>query len=180
MDIWLSVFSVSEFFGNDVPMELLDRYRFEIAYQGEVISTSGNSTEPLETDWQLESKIQILDKNWSIRTVPTAEFVKSQRTQLPNVALISGFLISVLAAITAYMTLLSRLKTAHLQASNDRIREEEARSSTVMKTVLDGVLTINSRGEIETINPARLAPVWLHGGGGSWQERESSDALTLP
>lgn len=150
------VFSVPEFFGSDVPSELLNRYRFEIAYQGEVFASSGNTTEPLETDWLLESKIQVLDKDWSILTIPTVEFLKSRRTQLPDVALIAGFLISVLAAITAYMTLLSRLKTAHLEASNLRIREEATRSSTVMNTVLDGVLTINSSGLIETINPAGL------------------------
>ncbi|MGJ8569275.1 MAG: CHASE domain-containing protein [Hoeflea sp.] len=150
------VFSVPEFFGSNIPPEMLDRYRFEIAYQGQVFATSGNTTQPLETDWLLESKIQVLDKSWSILTIPTTEFLQSQRTQLPDVALIAGYLISILAAITAYMTLLSRSKTAHLKASNVRIREEGTRNSTIMNTVLDCVITITSHGRIETINPAGL------------------------
>jgi len=150
------VFSVQEFFGAEIPAELLRRYRFEITYDGNTYATFGNQTQPLETDWLLQGKIQILDKGWSINTIPTAQFVMSQRSQLPNVALLAGLLISVLAAVTAHMAGLSRLKTARLEASNDRIKEEATRNSTVMNTVLDGVVTINSQGRIETINPAGL------------------------
>ena len=150
------VFSVDEFFDIDIPRELLDRYRFEIAYEGEVYATSGNESQLLETDWSLESKIQVLDKSWSLRSIPTAEFLNSQRSQLPSVALLAGFLISVLAAIAAYTTGLSRLKTARLEASNVRIKEEATRNSTVMNTVLDGVVTISSEGIVESVNPAGL------------------------
>ncbi|WP_340159432.1 CHASE domain-containing protein [uncultured Hoeflea sp.] len=150
------VFSVEEFFNIDIPRELLDRYRFEIAYEGEIYARAGNQSLPLATDWLLESKIQVLDRAWSLTSIPTAEFLNSQRSQLPSVALLAGFLISVLAAIAAYTTGLSRLKTARLEASNVRIKEEATRNSTVMNTVLDGVVTINSQGLIETINPAGL------------------------
>ncbi|SOE17128.1 PAS domain S-box-containing protein [Hoeflea halophila] len=150
------VFSVQEFFGAEIPTELLQHYRFEITYNGQIYATFGNRSQPPEADWLLQSNVRILDKSWSINTIPTAQFVTSQRSQLPNVALLAGLLISVLAAVTAHMTGLSRLKTARLEASNDRIREEATRNSAIMNTVLDGVLTTNSQGLVETINPAGL------------------------
>jgi len=151
-----AVFSIRDFFGSNILPETLDRYRFVIAYEGQAQLEIGNLTQPVAMNWLQESQIQILDKRWTIQTIPTEEFLESQRTLLPDVALIAGFLISILTAITAHMTLLSRLKTAHLEKSNERIKHEAIRNSTVMNTVLDGVLTINASGTIETINPAGL------------------------
>lgn len=150
------VFSVGEFFGSDITSETLDRYRFRLVYDGKTHFEFGNMVQPVAKGWTLERPIQILDKRWSLLTIPTEEFLKSQRTRLPDTALIAGFLISILTAITAHMTLLSRMKTAHLQKSHERIKQEAIRNSTVMNTVLDGVLTISAEGMIETINPAGL------------------------
>lgn len=151
-----SVFSIREFFGSDILPQTLDRYRFVITYSGRPQAEFGNRTQPIAMNWLQESPIQILDKKWSIQTIPTEEFLTSQRTLLPDVALIAGFLISILAAITAHMTLLSRLKTADLEKSSELIKQEATRNSTIMNTVLDGVVTISSAGLIETINPAGL------------------------
>jgi len=150
------VFSTGEFFSSDILPDTLDHYRFRISYDGETQVEFGNTTQPIEEGWLLERPIQILDKKWSIKTIPTTDFLDSQRTRLPDTALIAGFLISILAALTAHMTLQARLKTADLERSTDRIKQEATRSSTVMNTVLDGVLTINSTGTIESINPAGL------------------------
>jgi len=151
-----AVFSVGEFFSNEVLPETLDRYQFLIAYDGDAQREFGNLTQSVAMPWALESRIQIPDKLWSIQIIPTTQFLKSQQTLLPDVALIAGLLISILTAITAHMTLLSRLKTADLQESNERIKQESTRNSTVMNTVLDGVLTIGAEGTIESINPAGL------------------------
>ncbi|AKI02022.1 PAS domain S-box [Hoeflea sp. IMCC20628] len=151
-----AIFSVSEFFSNEILPETLDRYQFLITYDGDVQREFGNLNQSIARPWALESTIQIPDKLWSIQIIPTTQFLKSQQSLLPDAALIAGLLISILTAMTAHMTLLSRLKTADLQESNERIKQESTRNSTVMNTVLDGVLTIGSEGTIESINPAGL------------------------
>lgn len=151
-----AVFSVHEFFGSDIPQETLQRYRFLISYDGQTQVEFGNRFDTLATSWLLEGPIQILDRKWTIQAIPTITFLKSQRSSLPDTVLVACFLISVLAALTTHMTLLSRIKTADLQKSNQRIKHEATRNSTVMNTVLDGVLTINADGIIESINPAGL------------------------
>ncbi|MEM5492643.1 CHASE domain-containing protein [Hoeflea sp. AS16] len=151
-----SVFSVAEFFDGNVSHEVLERYQFRITHNGQTQFMFGNQTQATEDGWTFEMAVQILNKKWILETTPTSEFVRSQRTQLPSVVLIAGFLIAILSAMTAHMTLLSRLKTAYLEKSNALIKEEATRNSTVMNTVSDGVLTINSEGLIETINPAGL------------------------
>ena len=151
-----SVFSTGEFFGETVSPEALERYQFRIIYDGQTPSRFGNLTEDLAENWALQRPVQILDKTWIVETVPTQKFLSSQRTLLPNVALIAGFLISLLTAITAHMTLVSRLKTSYLQKSNQRIKQEATRNSTVMNTVADSVITVNDAGMIETMNPAGL------------------------
>ncbi|MCY0093646.1 CHASE domain-containing protein [Hoeflea ulvae] len=151
-----AVFSVSRFFSNEILPETLDRYKFLITYDGDPQLEFGNLTQPVATPWALESTIQVPDKRWSIRIVPTKGFLNTQQTLLPDSALIAGMLIALLTAITAHMTLLSRLKTADLEASNERIKQEATRNSTVMNTVLDGVLTVSSEATIESINPAAL------------------------
>ncbi|WP_339762791.1 CHASE domain-containing protein [uncultured Hoeflea sp.] len=151
-----SVFSVGDFFGQTVSPEAMDRYQFRVTFDGQVLNSFGNMTSELAENWKLEKTVQILDKKWNVQIIPTAKFLASQRTSLPNVALIAGFLISFLSAITAHMTLLSRLKTSYLEKSNQRIKQEATRNSTVMNTVSDCVVTINATGQIETINPAGL------------------------
>ena len=151
-----SVFSASEFFSSEILPETLDRYQFLITYDGDAQLQFGNLTQSVALPWSLESTIQIPDKLWSIQIIPTTGFLKSQQTLLPDVALIAGLLISILTAITAHMTLLSRLKTADLEQSSERIKQESTRNLTVMNTVLDGVLTIGPEGMIESINPAGL------------------------
>jgi len=151
-----SVFSVGDFFGQMVSPEAMDRYQFRVVYKGQVLNSFGNMTSELAENWKLERTVQILDKKWNVEIIPTTKFLASQNTSLPNVALIAGFLISILSAITAHMTLLSRLKTAYLEKSNQRISQEATRNSTVMNTVSDCVVTINADGLIETMNPAGL------------------------
>ncbi|MEM5473836.1 CHASE domain-containing protein [Hoeflea sp. AS60] len=152
-----SVFSVGEFFGDTISPEAVDRYQFRVVFDGQVLNRFGNMTSELAEDWKLKKTVQILDKKWNVEIIPTAKFLASQNTSLPNVALIAGFLISILSAVTAHMTLLSRLKTSYLQKSNQRISQEATRNSTVMNTVSDCVITINAAGLIETINPAGLS-----------------------
>lgn len=151
-----SVFSVDEFFGQTVSSEAIDRYQFRIVFEGQAVNRFGNTTSELAENWKLERTVQILDKKWNIEIIPTTKFLASQRTSLPMVALIAGFLISILSAITAHMTLLAKLKTSYLEKSNQRITQQATRNSTVMNTVSDCVITINSAGLIETINPAGL------------------------
>lgn len=150
------VFSIQEFFEDNIPREALDRYEFQIISDGEPRLRFGSVAPSTEPGWKFERPVQILDRTWNVVTVPTAEFLRSYRTQLPAVALIAGFLIAILSALTAHMTLLSRLKTADLEETNDLIKQEAIRISTVMNTVSDSVLTINAEGVIETVNPAGL------------------------
>lgn len=151
-----AVFSVREFFSSDILPETLERYRFVISHDDEAQVEFGNSVEPMAANWMLEAGIQILDRKWTVRAIPTEPFLQSQRSSLPDTVLVAGFLISLLAALTAYMTLLSRLKSTDLERSNRLIKRESTRNSTVMNTVLDGVLTFNADGIIESINPAGL------------------------
>ena len=61
-----------------------------------------------------------------------------------------------------------------------RRKEAEERMRSVVNHVLDGIITIDSRGTVTTFNPAARAHIRLCGLGGHRPKRQDADARTLP
>ena len=152
----VSLFSVEGFFGGAISADASAHYQFEVNFETTSVYTFGSVDDEAALDWTIKTPIRLYDKNWNISISPTKAFLASQRTPLPDLVLIAGLVIAMLSAIVAHASVNSRLKTRYLEKSNRRIKRESTHNSTVMNTVLDGLLTVSATGTIETINSAGL------------------------
>jgi PAS domain S-box-containing protein len=151
------MFSLPELFGSFISEETQDDYAFSLSYDGKAYITSAALPAIQATAWAVEKNLRIYDQQWVLRLTPTPHLIARHQTSLPIIVLVSGLLLAALAALAVFALRyipLSLLGWSYLRTSNQKIKEEAIRIATVLNTVLDGVITINDRGTIESINPA--------------------------
>ena len=121
------LFSVEELFGAGVVAEMAGNYTFSVSYEGQVYFTNSALSESAGAAWANDRSFRILGKQWTLRIVPTLQFVESQQTSLPLAVLIAGLLIAALSALSVRYIMVSRLKAAHLEASSRALQDSEER-----------------------------------------------------
>lgn len=103
----------------------------------------------------VNSGIIVADQKWTLLFKPAPELVEEHYTLLPEIAMLSGVLITVLVAI--YFMALHRRQDEIGRVVKQRTEElgasrEEFRA--VLNTVVDGIISISRDGVIQSINPA--------------------------
>jgi PAS domain S-box-containing protein len=121
------IFSIEEFFGTGIVAEIADSHTFTVSYDGKIYFTNNAPSESAGKLWASEKSFQILDKRWTLRIVPTRQFVESQQTSLPLAVLLAGLLIAALSALSVRYIMVSRLKAAYLETSSRALRDSEER-----------------------------------------------------
>ncbi len=119
-------------------------YRHKPRTGGEAVSVYANYT-----------TLAVADRTWSIVSMPTDRYLETRRTWQPYGYLVLGF--SLTFFLTVYLhreatrkrriDRLVRVRTSELAAS-------EARIKAIVENVVDGIITIDEAGKIESINPA--------------------------
>jgi PAS domain S-box-containing protein len=101
--------------------------------------------------------ITVADQEWDVVARPVRQpgFIVSWLSQ---VALMAFLLFTAVIAAFVHSATRRRENIESLVAERTReLTQSEARTQAVVNTVLDGIITINSRGIIETFNPAAEA-----------------------
>lgn len=101
-------------------------------------SQTGN---PINSDLQYQKTFQVAGKNWTLVAHPTEEYVASYQTLRPY---------SILVMILLFTILL----TAYLRQRMSELRESKEHTLAIVRTVVNGIITINKHGSIEFFNPA--------------------------
>lgn len=110
----------------------------------------------------LEHRIEVGGRTWAMVARPTeTDFGKGESllawTASIATLLIAGILASYLASTMARARTVERLvdqRTAELRSANQRVRDNEERIRVVVDTIVDGIITIDEHGTVESINPA--------------------------
>ena len=118
------IFDINQFFENVVSKEASGKYAVYLQYQGNEFfhsRSAGNITEgDLNNAMSAWSEIQVYDKAWQIKVVPTKQFVEGQKSSLPIIILITGLIISGLLSLIVRFILISKIKAKYLKASEER------------------------------------------------------------
>ena len=106
--------------------------------------------------------LKVGGRNWTLVARPAGPgFAKGAYWQSLVALLACLAFTGVLAAYLAFLVNRTRTvetlvhqRTRELRSTNEALRSSEERVSTVLDTVIDGIITINDRGIIESVNPA--------------------------
>ncbi len=133
------VFSIDHLMQNILLDEIAHDYGLFIQTEGEEFYRNRKDETPLMEGWTVYNPLQIYDKQWMLRVVPTQEFIAQKRTYLPYILLIAGLLIGVLLAMTLRYILVARAKSQHLATSEATFRSAMEAASIGMALVgIDG------------------------------------------
>lgn len=99
--------------------------------------------------------INIKQQQWTIEWKSSVEFENSIKSYESNLVLISGLMLSLL--VSSLLLMLSSLykranKLANKMTSDFSLALDKQRA--ILNTVVDGIITINSKGIIESFNPS--------------------------
>ena len=133
------LFAVDEFFRNLVSKEIAGNYAVYLSYDNQDFFHSDVASQTLEESFENSSTVHVHNLAWTIRVVPTKNFVRNQKTFLPVIILISGLLIAILLSLTVRYILISRLRSYHVKVSEETFRMAMMHASIGMALVgLDG------------------------------------------
>jgi PAS domain S-box-containing protein len=116
-----------------------------------------------EAPFSYMEPINLLSRNWIIHFVPTPNYIKHNLNIWPPWIILScGMLITSLIAAFLYHLIdrnaqihkLASQRTEQLQQATQILEDNQNRLQTVLYTVVDGIITIDSHGVIQSTNPA--------------------------
>lgn len=111
-------------------------------------SDINKADEQLRLDiWSKAVKLDLPGHDWSLTVTPTPEALTEKNSLLPLLVLGSGLTVSFFFAFLIFLALKWRALSGTLRDRNDRLRS-------IMNNTVEGIITINEQGSIETFNSA--------------------------
>lgn len=97
--------------------------------------------------------IEVAGNAWTIKLDSTTSFESSVGVQNVNMQLVAGMIVTSLITLTVLLLAHTRNRASRLASKMSRqYSESEGRLKAVLDSAADGILTINAKGEVETIN----------------------------
>jgi PAS domain S-box-containing protein len=109
-------FSIDDFFHGVINAELSRNYTMAMIHDGTVYFSNAVADEFDRTS-TIDKAMALRDQSWVLRMAPTAQFVASQKSELPLLVMLAGLMVSALSALSVRYILISKLKSAHLSKS---------------------------------------------------------------
>ena len=99
-----------------------------------------------------EKTITLFNRHWSIMVSPKKLLIEGHASILPTVVVLSGGLFSLLVGFIVYISILSNQRSKLLKKNAVALRESEGRLSAILETAPDGILSVDHKGVIKSLN----------------------------
>lgn len=116
------IFSIEEFFGEATGGERSENYAMAVSYEGKNYYLNAPASSFIDSSWIATKTLQIYDKKWELKLAPRRDFIRSERTNLPEIVLVASLLASALLALTLRYILISRIHSIRLATSEETFR----------------------------------------------------------
>ncbi|MFZ5530472.1 MAG: PAS domain S-box protein, partial [Pseudomonadota bacterium] len=147
----LYVFSTDLLFRDALGKHVPEGVRIDLSHRGHSFLTIGDMA--AETEYR-QRRVLRFAPGWEISVVPGAAFVSEAVTPLPTVVLLGSGVIALLAALALGLMVLAMQRADRSRAAELQSQDREARLAALVNTALDGIVTMDLSGKIETCNPA--------------------------
>ena len=142
----LGVFRTQAFF-DQITGSLHADYLVEVRELGEALYSSET---PIRADMPLgmahDVQLDALGNNWTLRLTPKPEFLQTQRSDVPSVALIAGLVLSAMLGAVLFLGLRSHERKLEIQGSESKYRS-------LVEAVPIGLVSVDDDGLITHVNP---------------------------
>ncbi len=98
--------------------------------------------------------IPILNRTWNVEIWPEESFFNQHRSLLPDNVLIAGILVSILIGLAIYYAMNARWRNQLLNETTEDLIESESQYKAVVDNTIDGLITFNRKGSVQSFNPA--------------------------
>ncbi len=150
----VGIYSLEDLFGHVVAKTTTQDFAVSISYDGIPRYSNGITDTAGISPWSGVRRVLIYDREWELRLIPTRRFLEDHVSHLPFILLLSGIVIAVLSGLVLRYVQVTRVRGSRLQDSLRKLKEASGRNQAIMETVVDGLLTSNEDGLIESVNPA--------------------------
>lgn len=113
----VGVFSIEELLKDSFLNTNTEFFDFSLSHNGELFysTRSLRSSVPFQTD----SDFTLYDQEWKLTLYPTAKFIQSQKTFLPDLVFVIGLVLALLVAIVINFAQRSRLKSLLIEEKEE-------------------------------------------------------------
>ncbi len=144
------IFDVKDFFDGVLAEEFFENTALSLNFEDQSLFYNINNIsidEKLAADYKIDKRIKIMNQLWTLKLIPTENFLASHRTLFPFVILIAGFLIAALLALTLRYIVISKIKTNKL----DRIN---SLNSAILLSAPSLIIVVDKKGKVLLFNKA--------------------------
>ncbi|MFC7290558.1 ATP-binding protein [Hirschia litorea] len=154
--VLISTFEISSFMKSVILPDQIDGFSLDVTEGTNVLFHNGlgNAEVSKLKNFQSFKTINAFDRQWAVTLTANSRFVRDHQTSLPQVVLFGGVLFSLLTGFLVYSTILSKWKNKLLRSKTEALQDSEERYRVVVENAVNGLITIDTDGLIETFNPA--------------------------
>lgn len=99
--------------------------------------------------------LNILSKKWKIIFVPSSKYLDTSESWYPWIILILGITITAIIALFLFKIIGQNIEIAEgIKHATEDLEHSKQHIQSILNGVMEGIITINSRGIIQTFNPA--------------------------
>lgn len=93
---------------------------------------------------------------WEVRLWPTPGSNALQSSLLPELVLVSGLALTLLLGVAFWLWRLSDQRAREIEVANRALRESSQHLQAILDNVIDGIITIDERGAVASLNAAAV------------------------
>ncbi|MFD2167024.1 PAS domain S-box protein [Thalassotalea euphylliae] len=141
----LGVFDIAQLINSLLPYQSIDKHNIQVFAEQELMFQQIEPGAEYREESGYRHKFAMYDVEWEIALWPKTKTVYSERSSIHLVALANGIVISVLAGFALFFLLKSLM-------SEKLIRAKDVEHNATLENIIDGIITINKKGQIRSIN----------------------------
>jgi PAS domain S-box-containing protein len=147
------VFDTDKLIRNVVHNELLDNFYIVIRDGSEIVFQ--NSEKDSGTiSFASELSLNLLGKKWSVILSPKEHYIEYNTSYFVLFMQVANVLFSMLIGFSVYTSLISHQRNKLVKRKGDELAESEAKMQSIVDNTVDGLITIDHEGAIQSYNKA--------------------------
>ncbi len=149
----VGIFDTDKFVRNVLPAEQLDNFHL-LVRDGESIVFESSKEGKVNVSFASELSLKVFGRKWSVILSPKGDYLGSKISYVALFTQVTGVLFSLLIGFAIYTALISHQRNKLAKRKSEELAESEAKLQAIMDNTIDGLITIDREGTVQSYNKA--------------------------